>query len=290
MSKVSDQAWEWTRKATEDLRRIGTAANRAAKAPQASLAEKVALRRIERQALEGAATVARVFGESVSARDHLPTLPGGANRYHVIVDGAPRSEEFRHVALAVRAAEKLRSRPAYRGSTFRVEEWQYKDADRTIDTLIRKKVVWTPRSGEIGLPREARDPSSAHQAGFYFGLGGPVGLIWQTAKREIMRTPRGSAERAAFARGLAAGRAARTPTRAGRDPRSAPRASDRVRLEWEDGEVTTSTIGSFFRENSMPAEDRDELLRKGRLDMGGGAAPRVRVVLVRGRKGRGGRR
>lgn len=44
---------------------------------------------------------------------------------------------------------------------------------------------------------------TAHQAGFYFGRGGAVGDVWKCVRREL----RTAGERAAFRRGVKAGKA-----------------------------------------------------------------------------------
>lgn len=64
------------------------------------------------------------------------------------------------------------------------------------------------------------------------------------------------------------------------------KADPAVRLEWEDGDVSTERSWKRFRRQNRGALDADDerrLLAGEAIAMGGGAAPRVRVRLLRGR-------
>jgi len=63
--QVHDKAWEWMKKATEDLRDIAKDAEKASKVGK--LEDAVEMKRVKKQALDGVIAVSKIFGKVVQA-------------------------------------------------------------------------------------------------------------------------------------------------------------------------------------------------------------------------------
>lgn len=67
--QVHTMAWDWTVKAMDDLKKIAKEANKASKV--GSLDNAVAMRAVEKKAIQGSLMVAKIFGEVKQASDPM---------------------------------------------------------------------------------------------------------------------------------------------------------------------------------------------------------------------------